>query len=136
APRSRRPTWTRGAHRRKADTRAASLALPLRPRLALALVQRAGALVAEGILVDAGHPGAARLIPAARLELLFRRPLPPAREDVGVQQAVEVPHLMLQAACQQARADDGHRLAVLVEARHRRPLGAAGGEVDAGDGQA
>ena len=91
----------------------------------------------EGVLIDPWQPGPVALdVPALGLESLLRGALVPADEGVGVEEAVQVTDLVLQAAGEKAVAFDGHRLAVFVDAGHACPIGAAGGEGVAGDGEA
>src|SRR5699024_3176760 len=93
-------------------------------------------VVAERVGVGGRVPAQAGHSPALVADVALGGLAVPADEVVGVVVPVEVAHLVLEAAGEQAVPLDRDGLAVLVGAGHAGPPGAAAREVDAGDGQA
>ena len=93
-------------------------------------------VVAEGIGVLARYPRVPRLGPTIAFDGLFGLALIAANEGIGVQEAIEVAGLVLQAAGEETLAFDGDVVAVFVLAGHARPVGAAGGKALARNGEA
>src|SRR5699024_3361678 len=73
-------------------------------------------------------PGQTRLGPPVGLDGLLGHALPAPDERVGVDQAVQVTHLVLETAGEETGALHGPLLTVLIEAGDLRPVRTAGGD--------
>lgn len=90
----------------------------------------------EGVTVDAGCPGVSRYGPSVAFDFFLCYAGPAADECVCVEVTIEVSDFVLETTREESVAFDAHWFTMFVGSCDACPVGAAGGEVEAGDREA